>query len=47
MVECSKVNTKLTDTEMKKLRTVVKNKTGTTLITNLKCFVKTIYPVNY
>ena len=36
MVEYSKVNVKLTDTQMKKLKTPVKNKTGTTLRMNLK-----------
>ena len=30
MVEYSKVNVKLTDTQLKKLKTAVKNKTGTT-----------------
>ena len=29
MVECSKVNIKLSDTQLKKLKTVVKDKTGT------------------
>ena len=36
MVEYSKVNVKLADTELKKLKTVVKNKTGTTLRMSLK-----------
>ena len=31
MVEYSKVNAKLTDTQLNKLKTAVKNKTGTTL----------------
>ena len=31
MVECNKVNDKLSDAQLKKLKTVVKNKTGTTL----------------
>ena len=31
MVEYSKVNVKLSDTQLKKLKTAVKNKTGTTL----------------
>ena len=44
MVEYSKVNPKLTDTQMKKLRTAVKNKTGTTLIMNLKMFGKNDLP---
>ena len=36
MVEYSKVNVKLSDTQLKKLKTAVKNKTGTTLRMNLK-----------
>ena len=36
MVEYSKVNVKLTDTQLKKLKTAVKNKTGTTLRISLK-----------
>ena len=31
MVECTKVNVKLTDAQLKTLRTAVKDKTGTTL----------------
>ena len=31
MVEYSKVNVKLSDTQLKKLKSAVKNKTGTTL----------------
>ena len=38
MVEYSKVNVKLTDIELKKMKTAVKNKTGTTLRMNLKIF---------
>ena len=38
MVEYSKVNVKLTDTQLKKLKTAVKNKTGTTLGVSLKMF---------
>ena len=38
MVEYSKVNVKLTDTQLKKLKTTVKNKTGTTLRMNFKMF---------
>ena len=38
MAECSKVNAKLIDTQLKKLRTAVKNKTGTTLRMNFKMF---------
>ena len=36
MVEYSKVNVELTDAPLKKLKTAVKNKTGTTLRINLK-----------
>ena len=36
MVEYSKVNEKLTDTQLKKLKTAVKDNTGTTLIMSLK-----------
>ena len=36
MVEYGKVNVKLTDTQLKKLKNAVKNKTGTTLRINLK-----------
>ena len=36
MVEYSKVNVKLSDTQLKKLKTAVKNKTGTTLRMGLK-----------
>ena len=36
MVEYSKVNVKLTDTHLKKLKTAFKNKTGTTLRISLK-----------
>ena len=38
MVEYSKVNVKLSDTQPKKLKTAVKNKTGTTLRMSLKMF---------
>ena len=38
MVEYSKVNVKLSDTQLKILKTAVKNKTGTTLRMNLKMF---------
>ena len=36
MVECSQVNVKLRDAQLKKLKTAVKNKTGTTLRMSLK-----------
>ena len=38
MVEYNQVNVKLTDTQLKILKTVVKNKTGTTLRMSLKMF---------
>ena len=38
MVEYSKANVKLTDTQPKKLKTSVKNKTGTTLRMSLEMF---------
>ena len=38
MVEYSKVNVKLTDAQLKKLKTPVKNKTGTTLRITLRMF---------
>ena len=38
MVEYNKVNIKLSDTQLKKLKNVVKNKTGTTLRINFKMF---------
>ena len=36
MVEYSKINVKLSDTQLKKLKTAVKDKTGTTLRISLK-----------
>ena len=38
MVEYNKVNVRLSDTQLKKLKTAVKNKTGTTLRINLTMF---------
>ena len=38
MVEYNKVSVKLSNTQLKKLKTAVKNKTGTTLRMNLKMF---------
>ena len=38
MVDCSKANLKLTNTQLKKLKTAVKNKTGTTLRMSSKIF---------
>ena len=44
MVEYSKVNVKLSDTQLKKLKTVVKDKTGTTLRISFKIFVGNYLP---
>ena len=38
MVEYSRVNVKLSDTQLKKLKSAVKDKTGTTLRMSLKMF---------
>ena len=38
MVEYNKLNVKLTDTQLKKLKIAVKNKTGTTLRMGLEMF---------
>ena len=38
MVEYNKVNVKLSDRQLKKLKTAVKNKTGTTLRISFKMF---------
>ena len=38
MVKYSKVNVKLSDTQLKKIKTAVKDKTGTTLRMSLKMF---------
>ena len=40
MVEYSKVKVKLSDTQLKKLKTAVKEKTGTTMRMSLKMFAK-------
>ena len=44
MVEYNKVNVKLSDTQLKKLKTAVKNKTGAALRTSLKMFNGTNLP---
>ena len=44
MVEYSKVNVKLSDTQLKKLKTAVKDKTGTTLRMSLKVFIGNDFP---
>ena len=43
MVEYSKVNAKLTDTQLKKLKAAAKNKTGTIQ----KCLMEMIYLMDY
>ena len=43
MVECTKVNVKLTDAQLKTLRTAVKDKTGTTLRMTLKMVKVVLY----
>ena len=43
MVECTKVNVKLTDAQLKTLRTAVKGKTGTTLKMSLKMVKVILY----
>ena len=40
MVEYSKVNVNLSDTQLKKLKTAVENKTGATVRMNLKMFAE-------
>ena len=47
MVEYSKVNVKLTDTQLKKLKTAVKNNTRTTLKMNSKMFDGNDLPHKY
>ena len=44
MVEYSKVNVKLSDTQLKKMKTAVKDKTGTTLKMNFKMFAENDLP---
>ena len=46
MVEYNKVNVKLSDTQLKKLKTAVKDKTGTTLEISLKCLMEMICHMN-
>ena len=47
MVEYTKVNVKLSDSQIKKLNDAVRNNTGTTLRINLKIFNGIIYHMNY
>ena len=44
MVQYNKVNVKLSDTQLKKLKTAVKNKLGTTLRISLKMFSGNDFP---
>ena len=44
MAEYSKVNVKLSDTQLKNLKTAVKDKTGTTLRMNFKNFDESDLP---
>ena len=44
MVEYSKVNVKLSDIQLKKLKAAVKDKTGTTLRMSLKMFAENDLP---
>ena len=46
MVEYNKVNVKLSDTQLKKLKNAVKNKTGTALRISLKMFNGNDYHMN-
>ena len=47
MIEYSKVNVKLSDMQLKKLKTAVKNKRWTVLKINLKMFNGMICHMNY
>ena len=44
MVEYSKANVKLSDTQLQKIKTAVKDKTGTTLKMNFKMFAENDLP---
>ena len=47
MVEYSKVNVKLTNTQLKKMKTAVKNNTETTLRMSMKFLMEMIFLMNY
>ena len=47
MVEYSKVNVKLSNSQLNKLKAAAKNQTGVTLRMNIKMFKEVIYPTNY
>ena len=44
MVECNKVNVKLSDSQLNKLKSAVKNQTGVTLRMNIKMFNGNSFP---
>ena len=46
MVEYSKANVKLSATQLKKLKTAIKNKTGTALRISLKMFIGNDLPMD-
>ena len=47
MVEYNTVNVKLSDTQLKKLKNALKNKTGTTWEWVWKCLMEIVYHMNY
>ena len=47
MIEYSKVNVKLSDTQLKKLETAVKDETRTTIRITLKLIMEMICHINY
>ena len=47
MVEYTKVNVRLSYSQLKKLKGAVSNNTGTTLRISLKCLMVIIYRMNY
>ena len=47
MDEYSKINVELSETQLKKLETAVKDKTGTTLRISLKMLIEMICHMNY
>ena len=47
MVEYNKVDAKLSDAQINKLKCAVKDNTGLTLKLNLKCLMEMIYHMNY
>ena len=47
MVEYNKVNVKLSDSQLNKLKTAVKNQIAVNLRINIKMFNETIYLMNY